>query len=105
LTGPAELIDAIERSLFAVGAVTSRVDAGNNALLLEPKILAAVAETQTRSGLISLVIRANEEGTLTANVEGSEISLNAGNPMHAVAVVHELLRSAGIFISPERADL
>ena len=27
LTGPAELIDAVERSLFAVGAVTCRIDA------------------------------------------------------------------------------
>ena len=105
LAGPAELIDAIERSLFAVGAVTSRTDAGSDAAQFAPGILAALAETQTRSGLISLVARANEEGTLTARAEGSEISLDTGNPMHAVAAVHELLRRVGIFISPERADL
>jgi len=105
LAGPADLVDAIERSLFAVGAVTSRIDAGGDASQLDPKILPAVAETQTRSGLISLVVRANEEGTPTARAEGSEISLDTGNPMHAVAAVHDLLRRVGIFVSPERADL
>ena len=105
MSGPTDLIDAIERSLFAVGAVTSRIDAGNEIFLIEPNLLAAVAEIQSQSGLLSLVVRANEEAALTARAEGSEISLDAGNPMHAVAAVHELLRSKGIFISVEMADL
>jgi sulfate adenylyltransferase subunit 1 len=105
LAGPAELIDAIERSLFAVGAVSSRIEAGADALRLDAQTLSVVTEAQTRSGLISLVVRANEESTLTARAEGSEISLDAGNPMHVVAAVHELLRNADIFISSERADL
>src|SRR5579862_7094769 len=46
LTGPAELIDAIERSLFAVGAVTSRIDADSGAFKFDSKLVAAVAETQ-----------------------------------------------------------
>lgn len=105
LSGPADLIDAIERSLFAVGAVTSRIDADNSAFLIDPNLVATVAELQSRSGLLSLVIRPNEEAALTARAEGNEISLDTGNPMQAVAAVHELLRNAGIFISSEMADL
>ncbi len=105
LSGPADLIDAIERSLFAVGAVTSRIDAGNSAFLIDANLLATVAEIQSRSGLLSLIVRPNEEAALTARAEGYAISLDTGNPMHAVAAVHELLRNAGIFISSEMADL
>ena len=105
LTGPAELIDIIERSLFAVGAVTSRIDAAEDAFLLHPALLDLVTSVETRNGLLALVVRANDDGALMAQVEGQEIMLDASDTMHAVAAVHELLRSAGIFISPEMADL
>ena len=105
LSGPQALLDSIERALFAVGAVTSRVDANDSALLLHPELLEWVARVQTESGLLALVVRANQSATLTARVEGLELSLDAENPMHAVAAVHELLRRAGIFISTEKAGL
>ncbi len=105
LTGPVELIDIIERSLFAVGAVTSRIDAAEDAFLLHPALLDLVTNVETRNGLLALVVRANDDGALMAQVEAQEIMLDASDKMHAVAAVHELLRSAGIFISPEMADL
>ncbi len=105
LAGPIELIDAIERSLFAVGAVTSRIDAAEDTFLLHPVLLELATSVQTQSGLLALVVRANEDGALTASAEGREITLDAGDTMHAVAAVHQLLRSAGIFISAEMADL
>jgi sulfate adenylyltransferase subunit 1 len=105
LTGPVELIDAIERSLFAVGAVTSRIDAAEDTFVLQPALLDLLTGVETRSGLLALVVRVNDDGALTAHAEGLEVTLDASDTMHAVAGVHELLRDAGIFISTEMADL
>jgi sulfate adenylyltransferase subunit 1 (EFTu-like GTPase family) len=105
LTGPAELIDAVERSLFAVGAVACRIDTGELGFRENPQLLDAVADVQTQSGLIALVVRTKQEAALTASAGGFEITLDADNRMRAVTEVHQLLRRAGIFISSEGADL
>jgi sulfate adenylyltransferase subunit 1 len=105
LAGPIELIDAVERSLFAVGAVTCRIDAGELASLEHLGMLSIVTDLQTRSGLLTILARPSDEGVLTANAGGFEIARDADNRMHAVASVHQLLERAGIFISPEGADL
>ncbi|MGH9560966.1 MAG: sulfate adenylyltransferase subunit CysN, partial [Terracidiphilus sp.] len=105
LTGPAELINAVERSLFAVGAVTCRVDAEGPVFRENPKLLDAVTDVQAQSGLIALVVRVRAEAALTASAGGFDVTLDADNRMHAVSAVHELLRRAGIFISSEGADL
>ena len=105
LTGPAELIDAVERSLFSVGVVTSRIEADDDAFLLHPRLLEMVTQIETRSGLLSLVARASEDGRLVARVEGEELKLDASEPMQAVTAVHQLLYSTGIFIPSEKAGL
>ena len=105
LAGPTELIDAVERSLFAIGAVTCRIDADERATLQHLGLLDAVTDLQTQSGLLTLLARASDDGTLTASAVGFEITLDAENRMHAVAAVHHLLQRAGIFISSEGADL
>jgi sulfate adenylyltransferase large subunit len=105
LAGPTELINAIERSLFAVGAVTCRIDAGELSSLEHMGMLDIVSDLGTRSGLLTILARAGEEGVLSAVAGGFEITCDAGNRMHAVASVHQLLERAGIFISPEGADL
>jgi sulfate adenylyltransferase subunit 1 len=105
LTGPAELIDAVERSLFSVGVVTSRIEADEDAFLLHPRLLEMVTQIETRSGLLSLVARASEDGRLVARVEGEELKLDASEPMQAVTAVHQLLYSTGIFIPSEKAGL
>jgi sulfate adenylyltransferase subunit 1 len=105
LAGPLELIDAVERSLFAIGAVTCRIDAGEGASLRNLGLLDVVTDLHTQSGFLTILARAGDEGTLTASAGGFEITLDAENRMHAVAAVHELLQRAGIFISSEGADL
>ena len=105
LAGPTELIDAVERSLFAIGAVTCRIDAGQRASLQHLGLLDVVTDLQTQSGLLTLVARSGDEVALTASASGFEITLDAENRMHAVAAVHQLLQRAGIFISSEGADL
>jgi len=120
LTGPKELIDAIERSLFERGASTVRIDADDDAFVLHPQLMAIVTRLQVQRGLLALVTSETENGTLTAAVEGKQIvveaeagsekeaAVEAGNASWAnkvVAAVHQLLKSAEIFISSEMAGL
>jgi sulfate adenylyltransferase large subunit len=103
LTGPVELIDSIERSLFARGAVTARIEvdaeAGINAGVVEQLI-----RSKALSGMIALVVRLTGEQTLTARVEGERIALDASEPDAAVAAVNELLARNGILLSSGNAD-
>jgi sulfate adenylyltransferase subunit 1 len=105
LAGPRELIDAVERSLFAIGAVICRIDAGERASLQHLGLLGMVTDLQSQAGMITLIAKPGDEGELLANAGGEEIALDADNRMHAVTAVHQLLRRAGIFISTEGADL
>ncbi len=105
LAGPTELIDAVERSLFAVGAATCRIDDGELASLEHLGMLDIVTDLGTRSGFLTILARPGNESVLTANAGGFEVTSDAENRMHAVAAIHQLLQRAGIFISPEGADL
>jgi sulfate adenylyltransferase large subunit len=105
LAGPAALIDAVERALFAVGVISSRIDAGDSAFQRHPNLLEVVAGIQSRAGLLTIVAHANENAKLTARVEGEQITLGATEPMHVVSTIHQLLQRAGIFIASERAGL
>ena len=105
LTGPPELIDAVERSLFSVGIVLTRIDADDDAFLLHPRLLEVVTGIESQSGLLSLVARATDGNTLIARAEGEELRLAASEPTHAVTAVHQFLHSKGIFIPPEKAGL
>jgi hypothetical protein len=105
LTGPAELIDSIERSLFAAGAVTNRIEADDEAFLLHPDLLDLVTKLQVQSGLLALVVTAQEGDRLIVRAEDSELTLDARDSVHAISAVHRLLHEAGIFISWEKADL
>jgi sulfate adenylyltransferase large subunit len=120
LKGPKELVDAIERSLFAAGAVPVRIEAGDDAFVLHPSLLEIATALQVRAGLLALVVDANEASTLIARIEGREAIVNAADMRDAddtddandarragkaVAAVHQLLRDAGVFISSEMAGL
>ena len=105
LTGPAALIDAVERSLFAVGAVTSRMDADGDALRANQDLAALVAALQADSGLLTLLVRVEETGALNAKAEGAEITVEDGDFLRVVSAVHQLLHRTGILISTEKANL
>jgi hypothetical protein len=102
LTGPKELIDAVERSLFAVGAVTSRIEAP---FVANPALLETVTGLVARSGLLALVVRVDKGAALTARAEGEQVTVDAAESMQVVAAVHQLLDRAGIFVSSEKAGL
>ncbi|UWZ82484.1 sulfate adenylyltransferase subunit CysN [Occallatibacter riparius] len=103
LSGPATLINAIERSLFTIGVVSARVGLDDD--LRQPALLGTLIDVQTRSGILTLLIRENEGDELTARVETESVSLDANEPMHAISAVHQLLNRAGIFVSAEGANL
>jgi sulfate adenylyltransferase large subunit len=105
LTGPVELIDSIERSLFSAGAVTNRIEADDAAFLLHPDLLDLVTRLQVQSGLLALVVTANEGDTLLVRAEDRELTLDASDPIQAISSIHQLLHEAGIFISWEKAGL
>jgi sulfate adenylyltransferase large subunit len=105
LSGPGDLIDAVERSLFLVGAALARIDAENEELLLHPHLLQLLSSVQTRAGLLSLVCSSRDGTSLRVRAEGDEITIESDEPIRAVAEVHQFLRSTGVFISTERANL
>lgn len=123
LRGPKEVVDAIERSLFAGGAASLRIQADDDAFLMHPSLLEISTSLAVESGLIVLVVREGEAGKLIARVEGTQISvedepassegdigdgggLSAWSKLSkAVVAVHQLLYDSGIFISPEKAGL
>ncbi len=102
LTGPAALIDAVERSLFGMGAVTTRIDAAS---LAQPELLRLLIDAQTRSGLLTLVTHIDDDAPLKATAEGESVEIEPGDFMRAVAAVHQLLHRAGIFVAAEKANL
>ncbi len=105
LSGRAELIDSIERSLFTAGVVSNRIEAGDEIFLLHPSLLEAMTKLQIQSGLLALVVNVNDSGTLIARVEGRELTLEADDAGKAVSAIHQLLHSVGIFIPSEKAGL
>ena len=120
LRGPRELVDAIERSLFAAGAVSIRIDADDDVFVRHSNLLETVTALEVESGLLALVVNASAGSTLIARIEGKQIIVDtlsasvqddAGDlgdvsaVSKAVSAVHQLLHDTGIFISSEMAGL
>jgi sulfate adenylyltransferase subunit 1 len=104
LNGPEELINAIERSLFAAGAITSRIESNDPVLDLHAGLLPILIQSNVQSGLIALVVTPNESGTLTARTDDQQLALDASDPGHAISSVHKLLADAGILHMSGKAD-
>jgi sulfate adenylyltransferase large subunit len=97
LSGPAAVIDRIERSLFGGGAVTVRVggDSVDGGLL----------ESLVRAGLLVILVSAPDGERLTARVEGREIAVGADDGLEAVVQVKRLLIEVGILAAPGKVDI
>jgi sulfate adenylyltransferase large subunit len=101
LTGPIEIIDLLERSLFQEGAVTCRIDTRDAALETDTGLLQALIRSTTQAGLLALVVTPAEIDTLTVRVEGEQIVLDAKLPRKVIVAVHDLLARSGILLSRE----
>ena len=74
-------------------------------ILLHPVLLDSDRACKPRVGLLALVVRANEDGALRRAPKGAKSRSMRATPCTRWLRCIELLRSAGIFISTEMADL
>jgi sulfate adenylyltransferase large subunit len=103
LTGPVELIDRIERSLFVRGAITARIEVDAE-FGISSSTIEHLIRSKILSGMIALIVNLAAGETLTAQADGEQITLNANDPVAAIAAVNELLARSGILLSSGNAD-
>ncbi len=103
LTGPVELIDRIERSLFVRGAITSRIEVDAE-FGISSSTIEHLIRSKILSGMVVLIVYLVAGETLTAQADGEQITLNASEPVAAIAAVNELLARSGILLSSGNAD-
>jgi sulfate adenylyltransferase large subunit len=103
LTGPVDLIDRIDRSLFVRGAITVRIEVdvefGIGSSTIEHLIRSKIF-----SGMIALIVNLAAGETLTAQADSEQITLNASDPVAAIVAVNELLARSGILLSSGNTD-
>jgi sulfate adenylyltransferase subunit 1 len=103
LTGPVELIDRIERSLFVRGAITARLEVDAE-FGISSSTIEHLIRSKVLSGMIALIVNLAAGETLTAQADGERIALNASDPVAAIAAVNELLARSGILLSSGNPD-
>jgi sulfate adenylyltransferase large subunit len=104
LTGPVELIDRVERSLFVRGAITARIELGGGPSEISSDVVEPLLKSKAFSGMVTLVATLTEGDTFTARAEGEEISLDANGSDEAITAVLALLGRNGILDSPGNPD-
>jgi sulfate adenylyltransferase subunit 1 len=105
LSGPEELINLIERSLFQTGVITQRIDVGDPVFGQNPTLLSEFKRLQTEAGFLILEVAKNESAHLTAEVRDKRLVLGDTNRNAVVSAVHQLLHDAQILHESERAGL
>jgi sulfate adenylyltransferase large subunit len=105
LEAPSQLIDAVERSLFAVGVVTQRIDPTDPLFTGQPGLLEAFSQLQVASGLLVLVAAIREGDELSARINHRELVLTDADPNTAITAVHQLLHQEKILFDTEGAGL
>jgi hypothetical protein len=104
LNGPVEMIEAIERYLFAHGAVTTRIETGNAAFKTNTEAIGILSNLEAHSGLLSLIISTTDGDELTARVKGKQIAIDANERDSGVGAIHDLLVQTGILLAPRDPD-
>ena len=105
LSGPAELINLVDRSLFTAGVITQRIDARDARTVREPELIAALASLLAEGGVLAIKVTVNESGPLVAQAGDRQITLEGINSSAVVAGVFQLLHETEILHDTERAGL
>jgi sulfate adenylyltransferase large subunit len=105
LDGPAQLIDAVERSLFGAGVIVQRVNSADPLFTATPGLLDAFTGLQVASGLLVLLATVREGDELTARIHDRELILNGDDSSPAVTAIHQLLHQEKILFDTEGAGL
>jgi sulfate adenylyltransferase subunit 1 len=103
LNGPADLVNAIERSVFLAGAITTRIDADDPAFAIHAGLRELLLRSNVASGLIALVVTANEGDALVVRADNEELNLDASEPENAISALHQLLVRTGILLDSGKA--
>ena len=103
LQGPAEAIDAVERSLFVSGAISIRIETNDPSISTERGLLDLVLQSSVRAGFIVLVVTQNESNTLTVRADDRELNLDASDRDGLISEVLQLLTHAGILNTSGKA--
>ena len=105
LSGTSEIIDTIERSLFTIGAITSRIATTDAIFASNAGLLDTLIQSHVQSGIIALAVTENESPTLTARVEDRQLTLDVSDSASAITAVHELLAQSGILHVSGKANV
>ena len=96
LNAPAAILDAVERSLFVVGAAVLRVESEDSVPVRATGSMETVLKAGVESGLIVLVAATNHSQVFTARVGDEQLTVDASDAASAITAVHQLLQRCGI---------
>ncbi|MGA7832758.1 MAG: sulfate adenylyltransferase subunit CysN [Terracidiphilus sp.] len=103
LNAPVELVDAIERALFARGVITSRIEV-DAAFGIDATVVEHLIASKALAGIVALIVHLTGSETPTAQAEGELISLDAKDVNAAIAAVNDLLARSNILVSSGNQD-
>jgi len=104
LSGPVAIIDRIERSLFAIGTVTARVDTDDQAFRTRPDVLELLVKRNVQSGFLTIAAVASTSAQLTVRAGNEQVVLATNDAEETIQAVHRLLARAGILGSTGKED-
>jgi hypothetical protein len=102
LSGPSAIIDRIERSLFAIGTVTARVDTDDQVFRTRPDALEMLVKRSVQAGFLTIAAAPSKSGQLTVRSGNEQVVLNTNDAEETIQAVHRLLARAGILGSTGR---
>jgi sulfate adenylyltransferase large subunit len=105
LNGSAQLIDAIERSLFQAGVITQRFNPADPLFTPDPALLENLTQLQSAAGFLVLVTTPRDTDELAVSVQNCALTVNDSDPSAAIAAVHQLLHQQKILHDLEGAGL
>jgi sulfate adenylyltransferase large subunit len=103
LNAPVELVDGIERALFARGVITSRIEV-DAAFGIDATVVEHLIASKALAGIVALIVHLTGSETPTAQAEGEQILLDAKDVNAAIAAVNDLLARSNILVSSGNQD-
>jgi sulfate adenylyltransferase large subunit len=99
LSGPAGLIDVVERSLFQHGVITARIETDDVTFQTHSGLREWMVKSKTQSGFLVLVITPTTSRELTMRAGSHLVSLSEHESHQVIFAVHRLLERAGILVA------
>ena len=104
MSGPVAIIDRIERSLFAIGTVTARVDTDDKVFSARPDLLEMLVKRNVQSGFLTIAAVASTSAQLTVRAGNEQVVLATTDADETIQAVHRLLARTGILGSTGKED-